>query len=326
MDGRERHGGALGWLWALVFNRAGRLRSGWRFLFFAALFVCVLILLQLALVNLTAAFTDPRTLPYGWRYLSQSLSMLAAATVVGWLCNRLLEGLPPRALGWTLRGGGWLRDLGLGTLLGALSLALGAGLCAALGSYTFFFNSAAGASAIAGTLGASAAVFLLAAAMEEALFRGYPLQTFMRSWPAWLAFIPASVLFALVHLDNPNVARGFTFFNTLLAGLWLALAYWRTRTLWLPLGIHFGWNWAMGSLLGLPVSGISEISPDPVLRAADTGPTWLTGGHYGIEGGVACTVALLASSLFIWRTRLLRPDEELKRMTDGENPAGASGT
>ncbi len=98
-------------------------------------------------------------------------------------------------------------------------------------------------------------------------------------------------------------------------------AYLRTRSRWFPVGGHFGWNWTMGALLGVPVSGITRLAPAPLLRAVDAGPTWLTGGHYGVEGGVACTLALIASTLFIWRTRLVSADPELKRLTDDENPA-----
>jgi len=306
----------------LFINGAGRLRAGWRLAVFVAAFLAAVIAL------FGAAFFIMRVargaLP-GWRppggsvYMLRAVLMLVAAIVVGWACNRFLEGLPWRALGWT-RHRGWARDLSFGALVGALSLALGAAVCTALGSYTFMLTPLESWPAVAQTLASSALVFMIAAAMEEALFRGYPLQTLLRSWPAWLALLPSSLYFAYVHLDNPNVASGFTFLNTLLAGVWLALAYLRTRSLWFPLGVHWGWNWAMGSLLGLPVSGISEISPNPILRAADTGPTWLTGGHYGIEGGLACTLALILSSLYIHRTRLLKPDEEMKRMTDGENP------
>ncbi len=89
------------------------------------------------------------------------------------------------------------------------------------------------------TLVFSGIVFLLGAAAEEMLFRGYPLQTLMRSWPLWVALVPVSVPFALVHLANPNVAPGFTFVNTVLAGVWLGVAYWRTRSLWFPLGLHW---------------------------------------------------------------------------------------
>jgi membrane protease YdiL (CAAX protease family) len=147
------------------------------------------------------------------------------------------------------------------------------------------------------------------------------LQTLMRSLPFAIALIPSTALFASAHLFNPNVRLpAFTFVNTALAGIWLAIAYWRTRSLWLPLGLHWSWNWAMGSVLGLPVSGITALTRAPLVRAADAGPAWLTGGDYGIEGGAACTVALVAATVFIWRTKLLRADPELKRFTDGEMP------
>jgi hypothetical protein len=84
----------------------------------------------------------------------------------------------------------------------------------------------------------------------------------------------------------------------------LAVAYLRTRSLWLPFGLHWSWNWAQASLLGLPVSGISRLAPAPLLNAMNLGPDWLTGGAYGIEGGAACTIALLISTVIIWRAKL----------------------
>jgi hypothetical protein len=76
----------------------------------------------------------------------------------------------------------------------------------------------------------------------------------------------------------------------------------------------------MGSLLGLPVSGIEALSPAPLLRAADLGPEWLTGGAYGVEGGAACTLAILVSTIFIWRTRALSATPDMLSLTDKENP------
>jgi hypothetical protein len=136
-----------------------------------------------------------------------------------------------------------------------------------------------------------------------------------------LGVLLTSVPFAAIHLQNPNVAKGFTFVNTALAGVWLAVAYLRTRSLWFPLGVHWSWNWALGSLFGLPVSGITRLAPNPLLQATDLGPVWLTGGSYGIEGGLACTIALVISTLFIWRTRLVSPQEDLKLLTSQEHPS-----
>jgi membrane protease YdiL (CAAX protease family) len=229
----------------------------------------------------------------------------------------MLEDLPWRSLGWALHRG-WLRDTIFGTFLGGVSVGVAALVGVAAGGYGFAVADSSGG--VAETFAVSGVVFLLGAAAEEMLFRGYPLQTLMRSWPLWVALIPLSVPFALVHLLNPNVAPGFTFANTALAGIWLGVAYWRTRSLWFPLGLHFGWNWIQGAVLGSPVSGLTKIAPDPLLRFADGGPTWVGGGAYGIEGGAACTLALVLSTLFIWRTSLLTATPELRQYTDGENP------
>jgi len=288
----------------LFINQAGRLRSGWRYV----IFVCTFLV---AYVTLASGIGD--------RY---RVLLLAVATALGWLCGWLFESLPPRALGWAFHRGWWRDALG-GSGLGVASLLLATGIATIGGGFRFAIERP-DASLLAVIL-KSAVLFVLAAAAEEALFRGYQLQTMMRSWPFWLAALPSSALFAYIHLSNPNVVvPGFTFVNTALAGVWLAVAYWRTRSLWLALGLHWAWNWAMGSLVGLPVSGLTRLSPASLLTATDMGPTWLTGGAYGIEGGAACTVALILSTIFIWRTRLLKPCEELKHFTDGEMLKGVT--
>ncbi|HZG52882.1 MAG TPA: type II CAAX endopeptidase family protein [Pyrinomonadaceae bacterium] len=299
----------------------GRLRSGWRLLLFCAAYYTALAAFFIAVSAFFLLFNSNADARLAGTpgYLVQAFVLFSAALVVGWGCGRLFEDLPLRALGWA-RHRGWLRDLLLGSLLGLLSLMLAALIATAFRGFRFSLAPSLASVAFVKTFFGSAVIFVIAAAAEEMLFRGYPLQTMMRALPFLAAVVPSSVLFAYVHLDNPNVSWGFTFVNTTLAGFWLAVAYWRTRSLWFPLGLHWAWNWAMGALLGLPVSGITSLTRAPLLRAADHGPAWLTGGAYGIEGGAACTVALLISMIFIWKTRLLRADEELKKFTDGETP------
>jgi hypothetical protein len=252
-----------------------------------------------------------------WGWVLQAAIYLSAATLIGWACGRLLEDLPPRALGWGFHPG-WLRDWLKGSLVGAISLTLATLVATLCGGFSFTLNATAAFPAIWKTLVLSGLVFILAAAAEEAMFRGYPLQTMTRAGLAWLAIIITSVIFSSGHLDNPNVVPYFTFINTALAGVWLAIAYLRTRSLWFPLGVHWAWNWMMGAVIGLPVSGIERLTPNPLLRAAAVGPPWLTGGTYGIEGGAACTFALIVSTIFIWRTKLLSATEEMKRLTEHE--------
>lgn len=321
---------------SIFFNSSDRPRSGWRVLIFVVLnYVLAALLVILAFGGLYL-ISDSRSRVEGflagfWGWIIQSSVLLAAATAAGLLCGRLLEGLPARALGWALHRG-WFFDWLKGTLLGALSLCLAALLIFSGGGYRFAYATA-GAGAVLKTLLASGFVFIIAASAEEALFRGYPLQTMTRARLVMVGLILTSLVFAFIHRNNPNNPPGlapFTyigiyfinlpFINTTLAGVWLAVGYLRTRSLWFPLGLHWAWNWTMGALLGLPVSGIEALTPAPLLRATDAGPAWLTGGAYGVEGGAACTVALLVSMLFIWRTRLLSATPEMLSLTDRENP------
>jgi membrane protease YdiL (CAAX protease family) len=286
-------------------NKEGHLRSGWRLAIFAVAFmVCTQLSQALLFRGLAVALhRSPHDLANSnWSFAAGHGSILFSATLVGWACGAVLEELPFRALGCSPHGG-WLKNLGLGSVLGAATLLLAALLATATRGIHFRFDPA-GPRSIGQTLALSALVFVFAGAAEEMLFRGYPLQTLTRANLAWLGVLLTSVPFAAVHLNNPHAVPGFTFVNTALAGVWLAVAYLRTRSLWLPLALHWSWNWAQASLLGLPVSGIERIAPAPLLQAMNAGPDWLTGGAYGIEGGAACTAALLISTLVIWRTKL----------------------
>jgi membrane protease YdiL (CAAX protease family) len=313
----------------IFLNKQDRLRSGWRLALFWALNHAVAVALVTTIYALVFLAThETRDAIFGrltgaLAYPLQFFIMFVPAVVLGWACGRLFDGVPWRALGWTIHRG-WLHNFLWGTLLGASALALAA-LIATVGRGFHFTTGAPGLTReFAKTFIGAAGVYVLLGAGEEALFRGYPLQTMMRSLPFIIAVLPSSILFAYVHLDNPHLPTGarlvVMILNTALAGVWMAVGYWRTRSMWLPLGLHWAWNWTMGSLLGLPVSGITSLTSAPLLRATDAGPAWLTGGTYGLEGGLACTAALILATIFLWRTRLLKPAEELKRFTDGEQP------
>jgi membrane protease YdiL (CAAX protease family) len=303
-------------------NPVGRLRSGWRVLIFILVFACLLFLLTTTarIVYATALLIAPtRSVGAYFSNIVVRLIFLLASLGAGYICTRWLEGLPWRALGLWLHAG-WLRDLVIGSLIGIASLAMATAIATAGGGLSFTVSSRALLLQVGQTLVFSAVLFILAALAEEALFRGYPLQTLTRAKLAWLAILLTSLPFAAVHLRNPNVAAGFTFINTALAGVWFAVAYLRTRSLWFPLGIHWAWNWALGSLFGLPVSGMTDLAAHPLLHGTDLGPAWLTGGGYGIEGGLACTITLVVSTIFIWRTRLVSATPEMQLLTSQENP------
>ena len=304
----------------IFLNDFGRLRSGWRvllfiFAFFAALFLLATVLRVAYVVVLKVGPGIP-----GEAFVADAIfriTMLLAALGAGYLCARLFEGLPWRSLGLTFHQS-WFKDLLVGCGVGFAALVLAVVIATAAGGLRFTFGGS-GVAVIRSLVG-SAVLLFFAALAEEALFRGYVLQTFTRAQLTLLGVLLTSVPFALVHLSNPNVVPGVTFANTALAGIWLAAAYLRTRSLWFPLGVHWAWNWALGAFFGLPISGINLVS-NPVLKGNDVGPAWLTGGSYGIEGGIACTVALVAFTFFVWRIPWVTADPELKKLTSEENPA-----
>ncbi len=309
----------------IFINEFGRLRSGWRVLLFGFAFMAASFLLATAL-RIGYALLLATNLPFPRsNFLAEIIfrtGLLAAALIAGYLCARLFEALPWRSLGLTLHTG-WLRDLIIGSAVGFVSLAVAVVIAGTSGGgLNFSFNDVTPA-AIARSMLGSATLLFVAALAEEAMFRGYALQTLSRARLAWLGVLLTSVPFGLAHLQNPNVVPGVTFTNTVLAGLWLAIAYLKTRSLWLPLGVHWSWNWALGWFFGLPISGINLVS-NPLLKATDSGPAWLTGGTYGIEGGLACTIALALSTIFLWRTPWISATPELKKLTSEENPVTPS--
>ncbi len=303
-------------------NSAGRLRSGWRLLVFVLIFLLLSFVFGAAarkVSELVVQFAPARGVAHYIENLIFRVIVLAVALTAGFICTRWLEGLPWRALGLWFHSY-WARDLFVGSVIGVASLALATAIATAGGGLSFTFSGRAALVQVGQTLIFSAVLFILAALAEEALFRGYPLQTLTRARLVGFGVLLTSFAFAAIHMSNPNLNEWLPYLNLLLAGVWLAVAYLRTRSLWFPLGVHWAWNWALGSLFGLPVSGITDLAPHPLLHGTDLGPAWLTGGKFGIEGGVACTIALIVTTIFIWRTGLVSATPEMKALTSQENP------
>ena len=126
------------------------------------------------------------------------------------------------------------------------------------------------------------AVFVPAALNEELLFRGYPYQRLrVLGRPAAIAL--SSLLFAAAHASNDDVTP-IALVNVALAGVVFCLVYELRRTLWVPLALHLTWNLVSGPALGFAVSGFPERRSS--LVAYSSGPEWLSGGAFGIEGSV----------------------------------------
>jgi len=143
-------------------------------------------------------------------------------------------------------------------------------------------------------------VFVLVGWNEELLSRGYWLQNMADGVNLPVGVALSSIFFALLHLGNPHVTW-IAIIGLGLAGLFLAYGYVRTRELWLPIGLHIGWNFFENTFFGFPVSGLDTPG---LLIHKNTGPELITGGAFGPEAGlIVIPGMLLGAGLIYWYTR-----------------------
>jgi membrane protease YdiL (CAAX protease family) len=139
-------------------------------------------------------------------------------------------------------------------------------------------------------------VFIFVGWNEELLSRGYHLQTIASGLNLFWGVVISSAIFGLLHLGNPNatwVSAAGIFF----AGVYLAYGYIRTRQLWLPIGLHIGWNFFEGVGFGFPVSGLDIY---PLTRITVHGPEIWTGGAFGPEAGLIVLPSLILGAFLIY--------------------------
>ena len=148
-------------------------------------------------------------------------------------------------------------------------------------------------------------IFILVGWNEELLFRGYRLQNLIDGLnPIWGVLL-SSLWFGIAHLANPNTeAKFFVATGIFLAGVFLAYGYLTTKQLWLPIGLHIGWNFFEGVVFGFPVSGLNIYH---LMRITVSGPELWTGGAFGPEAGLVLLPGMLLGIVLIFvYTRFFR--------------------
>lgn len=290
------------------FLGGGRVRPIWRFV----LAVVLIVMANLAVgIILGLAFGILGRQPQHillWANVVLLLALLAIFKIL----TALLDNKPIGSMGLAFCGR-WKTELALGTGLGAAMILVIAATEWGLGLAHFTRNPIATQLLLEG--GAYYGVlFMIAAAVEEITFRGYAFQRLVDAIGPVGAVAILSVAFSLVHLWNPSHSWLSTW-NTVLVGVAFAIAYLRTRSLWLPLSIHFAWNFVLGYGLGLPVSGIPFSKS--LLRADVFGSVQLTGGDYGPEGGWLATAVILTATIYLLFSRSIYISEEMRALVLG---------
>jgi membrane protease YdiL (CAAX protease family) len=270
-----------------LFDADQKLRNGW----WALLFLACVLATTLAYTPLSH-WLQSLGVAKDWLHPAPVLMVLLAT----WVCTRLRrERLDSVGLRLDRRWGG---EFAAGVALGGGSLLLAAGLIAAIGGVRFELDPARSL----GNLAFGLYLFVSVSVLEELLFRGFLFQRLVAGMGAWPTQFALAALFAIAHWGNPGmegVTKVWATIDIALAAVMLGLAWLRTRSLALPIGLHLGWNWTQGHLLGFGVSGMDLTGWwHPVFQGL---PTWITGGEFGPEASVFGVVADLVMLAVVWK-------------------------
>ena len=254
----------------------------WILLFIAALFLSLLL--------------------YGF----SSLTTLISIDWLRWVCTLVVAaamlGLYSLFVHWF--EGHWAKDLPLGKCLPQTAAGLGVGL----GYFVIVvaIMMAFGVYKVAGTgnqwmdIASSFFVFLLVAIGEEVIFRGVFFRWIDEKWGFGVALVLSALIFGLVHISNDNATLWSSLAIAIEAGLLLGAIYKYSGTLWMPIGVHWAWNFSQGNIFGFEVSGTDAGAS--LLHSEVSGNQWLTGGAFGAEASViAVVVGAAVSAWLVWK-------------------------
>ncbi|MFN4114797.1 MAG: lysostaphin resistance A-like protein [Sphingomonadaceae bacterium] len=189
---------------------------------------------------------------------------------------------------------GALGDTALGLGAGAAIFAVVVGAAAVFGVYRVF-----GWGTLDNWLPFFMAGGVFAGFVEEVVFRGIVFRWIEELAGSWIALAFSSALFGLAHWANPGATAFSSVAIALEAGILLAGAYMLTRSLWLAIGIHAGWNLTQGLVFDVSVSGVEV---DGLVEAGMRGSDLMTGGAFGLEASVfALVVATGAGLWLVWQ-------------------------
>jgi uncharacterized protein len=268
----------------VLFNSELRLRSSW--------WVVIFFLLLAALLFPTILLFDH----YGFEvsYWHQVLIIVVATIVCQALRRESFFGLVGRF------NKEWLRKLGAGLLLGSVLMIVPALILTLTGYVQWQVNSISSMDFMT-----NISVMLSVVIAEELLFRGFVFHRMIESFGHWPAQLLIGALFLLTHLGNLGMSGSIKILasvNIFIASILFGVAYIKTRTLAMPIGLHFMSNVVQGNILGFGVSGEKEKSI--LIPSLDNTPSWITGGTFGLEASMVGLVTLTILTTWLYFKRI----------------------
>lgn len=257
-------------------------------------------------VAYAAFYLAPLVLGFGFLMQSligilagMTLANLAAALFANWIALKIFADSPLSAIGlWANRASADNFALGLFGGVGAACVTLALPLAVGVAHFARIPEDRPTIWAVV-----FLTVFLLVgSAAEEILFRGFGFQTLLANFGPWASIVPGALLFGLLHLGNPG-ATWLGIVNTIGFGAVFGYGCVRSRDLWLPIGLHFGWNFTL-PLFGVNVSGL-RMDETGYEMSWTAGALW-SGSAYGPEASVLTSAVVVLLFLYVWKAPVRR--------------------
>ena len=212
-----------------------------------------------------------------------AIALGTGAIVLYSLWERLWDRLGGRSSKNDVPLGRCLPETGKGFILGIIYFILVAGTIALAGCYRIKDTSFDLMLQIR-----ALSMFFLTAACEEIIFRGILFKMIDEQFNTFVAFAVSAIFFGAVHLANPGATWWAGLAIAIEAGIMLSAAYKYSGTLWMPIGIHWAWNYTQGNILGFAVSGGN--AGESLFIPEITGPDIITGGPFGAEASIVAVI------------------------------------
>ena len=158
-------------------------------------------------------------------------------------------------------------------------------------------------------------LFLLVGVVEEVIFRGILFRLIADKWNIAVGLTTSSLLFGLAHLGNPGATLWAALAIALASGWLFGMAYAYHQTIWVPIGMHWAWNYLEGGIFGCSVSG-TPLDYRPLITPRISGTDLLSGGAFGPEASIICVaigigISIVYTVLYIKKMKKLGAEPEM---------------
>ena len=263
-------------------NKFGEMRSGW---------ILILLGMVLFIVMLLIAVVASFVTGDGARLFSLPFVDYPLMTATLLLLFRIVYKRPLNQMGFYASA--WFKQLALGGLFGFILasliviISLLSGLMQFTGVNLGYFTHH--------LLWTGLLVYIGVGFFEETLARGFIMTALKTTRNKWIIVILSSLIFGLLHIAVPSITL-LSLINITMMGVLLAYLFIKTGKLWASIGIHITWNFVHGNIFG---SFTNNIAPISIFQAELIGAEWLTGGEFGLGGGVICSLVVLLGLAYV---------------------------